>query len=178
MFAAMRASLLWETTVQVSRRCSRSLRAWSNRRAGALKSSGNVLSWRRRDMPEKLGIETIHQDLGLVATMTSAANFFLGREIVWGGALRPLRVMRRRLMQQIVEERLRMLHVNIPTVRTAEIMSFSGGQRQILAIARSVYWDSRISCLMNQRRHLVSVRQPKSYGWSRAWQATGGQSSW
>ena len=106
----------------------------------------------------ELGIETIHQDLGLVATMTSAANFFLGREIVWGGALRPLRVLRRRLMQQIVEERLRILHVNIPTVRTAEIVSFSGGQRQILAIARSVYWDSRI-LLLDEPTAALGVRE-------------------
>jgi D-xylose transport system ATP-binding protein len=91
-----------------------------------------------------LGIETVYQDLALADNLDVAANMFLGREIVGQGALRPFLDIRR--MDDEARKLLARLKINIPSMRQ-KVRSMSGGQRQSIAIARSVYVNAKVVIL-------------------------------
>lgn len=86
-----------------------------------------------------LGIATVFQDLALCDNLNVIENLFLGRE------LRPLR-LDDVSMETRSWELLRQLSAKIPSVRIP-IASLSGGQRQTVAIARSLLGDPRVIIL-------------------------------
>jgi D-xylose transport system ATP-binding protein len=86
-----------------------------------------------------LGIATVFQDLALCENLNVVENLFLGQE------LSPLR-LDEVAMEVKSWELLRQLSARIPTVRVP-IASLSGGQRQTVAIARSLLGDPRIIIL-------------------------------
>jgi simple sugar transport system ATP-binding protein len=101
---------------------------------------GNEVVLRSVDHARSLGIDTVYQDLALVNELSVYHNMFLNRELVrW--PLLSNRAMRRR-----AEEHLADMGVNLPDV-TVEVAKLSGGQRQAIAVARSVYSDARILLL-------------------------------
>ncbi|MEQ8967507.1 MAG: ATP-binding cassette domain-containing protein [Azospirillaceae bacterium] len=91
------------------------------------------------------GVETIYQDSALVTQLSIARNLFLGRELRTGPAL--LDRMDHRRMNQVAADLLRRVGItkNIPP--TTPIGSLSGGERQAVAIARAMYFDSDIIIL-------------------------------
>jgi simple sugar transport system ATP-binding protein len=87
-----------------------------------------------------LGIDVVYQDLALVNQLTVYQNMFLNREPVrW-----PL--LRNRVMKKLSKEHLDDMGVQIPSV-DAEVAKLSGGQRQAIAVARSVYGAAKILLL-------------------------------
>jgi D-xylose transport system ATP-binding protein len=78
-----------------------------------------------------LGIATVFQDLALCDNLDVVSNLWLGRELRKGGALDDVE------MEQRSWALLRELSAKIPSVRTP-VASLSGGQRQTVAIARSL----------------------------------------
>ncbi len=86
-----------------------------------------------------LGIATVFQDLALCENLNVVDNLFLGRE---QGSWR----LDETFMEVRAWELLRQLSARIPTVRIP-IASLSGGQRQTVAIARSLLGDPRIIIL-------------------------------
>ena len=88
---------------------------------------------------QQLGIATVYQDLALCENLNVVENLFLGQE------LRPSRLDEVR-MEVRSWELLRELSAKIPTVRIP-IASLSGGQRQTVAIARSLLGDPKIIIL-------------------------------
>jgi D-xylose transport system ATP-binding protein len=91
-----------------------------------------------------LGIATVYQDLALCDNLDVVANLFLGRELATPGG--PLGVMDEVTMERRAVEVLRRLSVKIPSVRIP-IASLSGGQRQSVAVARSVLGDNKVVLL-------------------------------
>jgi D-xylose transport system ATP-binding protein len=93
-----------------------------------------------------LGIQTVYQDLALCDNLDVVANLFLGRE----HTSRYLRRLAEPLDEVAMEQRaiavLQSLSVAIPSVRTP-VASLSGGQRQSVAIARAVMWNSKLVIL-------------------------------
>ena len=85
---------------------------------------------------QRLGIETVYQDLALIGSFTAAENFFLGRELARGKGPGLFRFMRRGAMADAAARGLEELHIDIPRVRTQPVERMSGGQRQLTAIAR------------------------------------------
>jgi D-xylose transport system ATP-binding protein len=119
--------------------------------AGAVARDAGVI--RFQDLPAEidsprtakaLGIETVYQDLALADNLDVAANMFLGREIVGQGVLRPFLDIRR--MEEEARKVLARLKINIPSIRQ-KVRSMSGGQRQSIAIARSVYFNAKVVIL-------------------------------
>jgi simple sugar transport system ATP-binding protein len=87
-----------------------------------------------------LGIDTVYQDLALVPGLSVYHNMFLKREHTRAG------VLNNASMRKLAREHLDSLGVNIPDVN-AEVATLSGGQRQAIAVARSVFSDAKIILL-------------------------------
>jgi len=86
-----------------------------------------------------MGIETVYQDLALAPDLDAAANVFLGRELRRLRFLHDHPEMRRRTAQSFTE-----LGVGMVQDLRVPVASFSGGQRQSVAIARAAMWASKV----------------------------------
>lgn len=93
-----------------------------------------------------LGIETVYQDLALAPDLDVGANIFLGQEIRRRGILGKLGVRDDKAMARSSNEVLKSLSVNLPGSGT-EVGYLSGGQRQSVAVARSVSWATSVLIL-------------------------------
>jgi simple sugar transport system ATP-binding protein len=91
------------------------------------------------------GIETIYQDSALVAQLSIARNLFLGREPIVGP--RVLDRMDAELMERVAGDLLRRVGIGKSIPATTPISSLSGGERQAVAIARAMYFDSDLIIL-------------------------------
>jgi D-xylose transport system ATP-binding protein len=89
----------------------------------------------------ELGIEIVYQDLALCDNLDIVQNMFLGRESLAGPVLDEI------AMEKAAAGALESLHVR--TVRSVRqrVSSLSGGQRQTVAIAKSVLWQSKVVLL-------------------------------
>ena len=88
-----------------------------------------------------LGIEVVYQDLALADNLDIAQNMFLGRERKKGG------VLDEAYMEE--EARKTLARLSVRTVQSVrqQVASLSGGQRQTVAIAKAVLWDSKVVIL-------------------------------
>jgi ABC-type sugar transport system ATPase subunit len=108
--------------------------------SGRIFVGGQRVTLRSVDDGRANGIDTVYQDLALVNELSVYHNIFLNRERVrW-----PL--LNNRLMRRLAKEYLDAMGINIPDVGV-EVAKLSGGQRQAIAIARSVHSDARILLL-------------------------------
>ena len=90
----------------------------------------------------KLGIEVVYQDLALADNLDVVANMFLGRERVRTGV-----VLDESSMERSARETLDSLSVTTLRSVRQRVAGLSGGQRQAVAVAKSVMWDSRLVIL-------------------------------
>jgi simple sugar transport system ATP-binding protein len=90
----------------------------------------------------KLGIETIYQDLALAENLNVYSYIFLGREKL-KKALGLIPVLDHDYMLQESHKVLNRLGIEIPSLKN-KIKNLSGGQRQSVAISRSIYWNARL----------------------------------
>src|SRR3954447_13760840 len=90
-----------------------------------------------------LGIEVVYQDLALADNLDVVQNMFLGREAVKG----PLKGLNENDMERRARETLAGLSVT--TIRSVRqtVAGLSGGQRQSVAVAKAVMWNSRLVIL-------------------------------
>jgi simple sugar transport system ATP-binding protein len=91
------------------------------------------------------GIETIYQDSALVNQLSIARNLFLGREPVKGPAI--LDRMDTRLMDEVARKLMREVGITKEIPPSTPVLSLSGGERQAVAIARAMYFDSELIIL-------------------------------
>jgi D-xylose transport system ATP-binding protein len=95
----------------------------------------------------RLGIATVYQDLALCDNLDVVANLFLGQEEVEDGVTGTMRTLDEIEMEQRSVDLLRQLAVRtLRSVRT-EVGSLSGGQRQTVAIARSMLGEPKVVML-------------------------------
>ena len=107
---------------------------------GRLFVNGTEVALRSVDHGRSVGIDTVYQDLALVNELSVYHNMFLNRERVrWP-------FLHNRLMRRLAQEHLHDMGVNIADVKV-EVAKLSGGQRQAIAVARSVYSDAKILLL-------------------------------
>jgi len=86
-----------------------------------------------------LGIETVYQDLALAPDLDAASNVFLGRE------LRRFRILHNQAeMRRQTAARFKELGVGLVQDLRIPVASFSGGQRQSVAIARAAMWAQHV----------------------------------
>jgi simple sugar transport system ATP-binding protein len=91
------------------------------------------------------GIETIYQDSALVTQLSIARNLFLGRELRTGPKL--LDWMDQDRMNEVAADLLKRVGISKNIPPTTPIGSLSGGERQAVAIARAMFFDSDLIIL-------------------------------
>ena len=92
-----------------------------------------------------LGIETIYQDSALVTQLSIARNLFLGREPIKGP--RVFARMDTEMMERVAGDLLRRVGIGKAIPASTPISSLSGGERQAVAIARAMHFDSDLIIL-------------------------------
>lgn len=98
------------------------------------------------------GIATVYQTLAIVDELSVWRNFFLGQELT--GAFGRLREAE---MKRICSEQLLQMGIDIPDV-DVEAGNLSGGQRQVVAIARAVYFGARV-VILDEPTAALGVKQ-------------------
>jgi ABC-type sugar transport system ATPase subunit len=110
---------------------------------GSLHVDGAPVRLRSVSHARSLGIETVYQDLALVNELNVYHNMFLQREAVFGG---PLGILNDGEMRRLAIAQLEQMGVRIPSV-DAPVAKLSGGQRQAIAVARSIYQKAKVLLL-------------------------------
>jgi simple sugar transport system ATP-binding protein len=109
---------------------------------GRLVIKGDETELRSVDHARSLGIDCVYQDLALVNELDVAQNMFLRRELV----KRPLPFLARARMRSETRAALDEIGVNVPRLNVP-VARLSGGQRQAIAVARTVHSDADIILL-------------------------------
>ena len=121
---------------------------------GTMRMDGKELVLNKPAEARQHGIEIVHQDLALCNNLTAAANVFLGRELrkgIWPFAILDYPAMYKRAGQLFAEL--------ISETRPRDLVKqMSGGQRQAVAIARTMLSQAKI-VLMDEPTAAISVRQ-------------------
>jgi simple sugar transport system ATP-binding protein len=110
--------------------------------AGKIFLDGQDVHLRSVSQARAHGIETVYQDLALINELSVYHNMFLNRE----PRLKPLPILNKRAMKEQTRQSLSEIGINIPSIDTA-VASLSGGQRQAIAVARSVSAHAQILLL-------------------------------
>jgi simple sugar transport system ATP-binding protein len=121
---------------------------------GTMQMEGKDLILHRPVDARQHGIEIVHQDLALCNNLTAAANVFLGREVRRG--IGPLKVLDYLHMYRRSAEIFKELKSE--TRPRDLVKQMSGGQRQAVAIARTMLSEAKI-VLMDEPTAAISVRQ-------------------
>ncbi|MGE0075718.1 MAG: ATP-binding cassette domain-containing protein [Sphaerochaetaceae bacterium] len=104
------------------------------------------------------GIETIYQDLALAENLNVSSNIFLGREKT-KRSLGMFNVLDHEYMQQESRSVLDRLEIEIPSLKNT-IRTLSGGQRQAVAISRSIYWQAKV-LIMDEPTAALGIAEQK-----------------
>jgi ABC-type sugar transport system ATPase subunit len=108
--------------------------------SGRILLNGKEVTLKSVDHARSLGIDAVYQDLALINELSVYHNMYLNREKVrW-----PL--LNNKAMRTLAKEQLDNMGVSIPSV-DVPVARLSGGQRQAIAVARSVYTDAKILLL-------------------------------
>ena len=104
------------------------------------------------------GIETIYQDLALAENMDVPSNIFLGREST-KKVLGMVPVVNQEHMLKESRKVLDRLDIQIPSLKS-NIRNLSGGQRQAVAISRSIYWNAKV-LIMDEPTAALGISEQK-----------------
>lgn len=116
--------------------------------AGIHQPDGGSLVWEGKEVhianpkaASELGLEFVYQDLALANNLDIVQNMFLGREKMAGPFLNE------EAMEDLARETLAGLNVTTIKSIRQQVASLSGGQRQSVAVAKAVMWNSKLVVL-------------------------------
>ncbi len=124
--------------------------------SGHIEFDGKPRVWASPHEALAAGIETVYQDVGLASHLSVDANIFLGREMKRPGILGRLGFLDNAGMRAAAEVDTRRIGIRLPDLG-ASVGDLSGGQRQAVAIARSISWARKVLILDEPTNHLGVV---------------------
>ena len=113
--------------------------------SGEIRVKGEKIAMTSTNDAIRAGIETIYQDSALVPQLSIARNLFLGRELRTGAGF--LDRLDQTRMNEVAADLLKRVGISKNIPPTTPIGSLSGGERQAVAIARAMYFDSDLIVL-------------------------------
>ncbi|AZI59133.1 sugar ABC transporter ATP-binding protein [Nakamurella antarctica] len=122
--------------------------------SGEYNFAGNAVKVHSPRDAAALGIEIVYQDLALCDNLDIVQNMFLGREPKAGLVLDEVK------MEILARETLASLSVRTVSSVRQKVSSLSGGQRQTVAIAKSVLWNSQV-VLLDEPTAALGVAQTR-----------------
>ena len=125
---------------------------------GEIYFEGNKVRFNSPIEARKMGIETIYQDLALVDDLSVYHNIFLAKE-KFLNATPVVRILDNKKMETSAGLFLKDLQVDVPEI-DAKARVLSGGQRQAIAIARSVYFSAKV-LIMDEPTAALGVVETK-----------------
>jgi D-xylose transport system ATP-binding protein len=126
---------------------------------GTIRFDGEEVRIKGPQDATELGIATVYQDLALCDNLDVVANLFLGREQVSPGPGLASRQLDEVKMEHETADLLSNLAVTIPSLRS-EVGTLSGGQRQQVAVARSLLGEPKV-VLLDEPTAALGVPQTK-----------------
>ena len=127
--------------------------------AGELRWDGAVMRMSSPSAAVELGVTVVFQDLAVVDQMSIYRNMFLGREMAVSTRLGPLLLFdsgkaRRLAREALADVGLGLRNVNKP------VLSLSGGERQSIAIARAIHFQSKL-LILDEPTSALSVKESR-----------------
>ena len=126
--------------------------------AGLIEFGGKGVRFASSAEAREHGIETVYQDLALAGNMAVWANVYLGREQTIGPKF--LHILDKPAMLSKTGDMLERFIRNVPPV-AEPVEMLSGGQRQVVAIARAGAWGSKL-ILMDEPTAALGVAETKA----------------
>jgi simple sugar transport system ATP-binding protein len=126
--------------------------------SGDIYMHGNKVDIRNTTDAIAQGIETIYQDSALVTQLSIARNLFLGREPVKGP--RFLDRLDQKAMNEVARDLLKRVGITKEIPPTTPISALSGGERQAVAIARAMHFDSDL-IILDEPTNNLGVEETK-----------------
>ena len=120
---------------------------------GQIFLDGQERSWDSPRNALEAGIETLYQDSGLAPHLTVSQNVFLGRERLKKGILGFFGFLAKKEMEHEAHRNLEEVGIAVPASNRS-VSQLSGGQRQAVAIGRSVAWARKVIILDEPTNHL------------------------
>ena len=110
--------------------------------SGEIRVDGRRMEAHGSSEMRDVGIETVYQDLALCPDLSAEDNLYLGREPTTRSWLRCVGVLDRARIRKGAQDHLASLGAKVPL--GVPVARLSGGQRQVIAIARAAYWGQRL----------------------------------
>ena len=123
--------------------------------AGRIRLEGQEVSIRNPKHAAELGIQMVYQDLALIDCLDVATNLYLGREDCM--RVGPIDILNLNKMRAESRRHLKSLGIELENLK-ARVGNLSGGQRQVIAISRAVYWGSKL-VIMDEPTAALGVRE-------------------
>mgnify|MGYP001227060990 FL=1 len=122
---------------------------------GELRFEGRKVEFASPKDARRLGIETVYQDLALIESMSIARNFFLGAEPQRRVGV--FRLLDGQKMRVVTEEALRDIGIRVRSAND-EVSVLSGGERQAIAIGRTMHFGGKL-LILDEPTSALSVHE-------------------
>lgn len=115
---------------------------------GSMKVDGKDVQFKSTQDAREAGIETVYQTLAVAPALDIASNLYLARELRRPGfAGKWLRMLDKKAMREKSEEHIKSLGITTLQNINQSVETLSGGQRQVVAVARTGAFGSKVAIL-------------------------------